>query len=190
MNVLLYRRSLDLRSGAGQLLRMQLRGLEAAAVPAVIACERGALKFWLRTGIRARRSVPAAMQRLQSRGWLIVDHDLAVPSADLVFVHNLATEARRHLPQSDLAARAEREQAFFAKLGPTAVVVANSKLVQQALVAHFGLPAERVAVLYPGFDAERFTPQSAAALRRAARRELGIGDRRCRAVTSAIWRAV
>ena len=176
MNVLLYRRSLDLRSGAGQLLRMQRSGLEAAGVPAVIACERGALKFWLRTGIRARRTGPTGIRRLQSRGWLIVDHDLVVPSAELVFVHNVASAARRYLPQSDLAASAEREQAFFAQLESTAVVVANSKLVQQSLVAHFGLPAERVAVLYPGFDAERFTLQGAAALRRAARRELGVGD--------------
>jgi len=177
MNVLLYRRSLDLRSGAGQLLRMQWGGLEAAGVPAVIACERGGFKFWLRTGIRARRYGPAAIQRLQSRGWLIVDHDLVVPSAELVFVHNVAIAAGHYLPQGDLAASAEREQAFFAQLDPGAVVVANSKLVQQSLVAHFGLPIDRVAVLYPGFDAERFTLRGAATLRRAARAELGVSER-------------
>jgi glycosyltransferase involved in cell wall biosynthesis len=176
MNVLLYRRSLDLRSGAGQLLRMQLRGLEAAGASAVIVCDRGALRFWLRTGIRARRWGAAAMQRLRNHGWLLADHGLGVPSADLVFVHNLANEAHRHLPRSDLAAHVGREQAFFAQLDPTTLVVANSSLVRQLLVEHFRLPAERVTVLYPGFDAERFTRQRAASLRGAARRALGIGD--------------
>jgi len=176
MNVLLYRRSLDLRSGAGQLLQMQLRGLEAAGTSAVVACDRGALKFWLRTGIRPRRLGAAAIQRLQDSGWLLVDHGLDIPRAELVFVHNLASEVHRYLPSADLAAYAEREHAFFAELDPAAVVVANSKLVQRSLVEHFGLPPERVALLYPGFDAERFTRPGAAVLRRAARRALRLND--------------
>lgn len=177
MQVLLYRRSLDLRSGAGQLLHMQMRGLMAAGVPAMIACSRGALKFWLRTGLRPRRLGLASMEQRQSRGWMIVDHGLGVPSAELVFVHNVANEARRYLSRVDLAAHIDREHAFFSQLNPAAVVVANSKLVKDSLVTHFGLPVERVAVLYPGYDPERFTVQRAGALRGAARQQLGLGER-------------
>ena len=68
MTVVLYRPSLDARSGAGQLLEMQWRGLNAAGVPAVIACERGALKFWLRTGVRARRRSVREIERLARAG--------------------------------------------------------------------------------------------------------------------------
>ncbi len=78
MTVVLYRPSLDARSGAGQLLEMQWRGLNAAGMPAVIACERGALKFWLRTGVRARRRSVRELERLRMQGALIVDHGLCI----------------------------------------------------------------------------------------------------------------
>ncbi len=139
MTVVLYRPSLDARSGAGQLLEMQWRGLAAAGVPALIACERGALKFWLRTGVRARRRSVPELERLRAQGELIVDHGLCLPTAELVFVHNLASEAQRHLPHADSAPAAQREQAFFRALRPTATVVANSRLVAEALRSHFGL---------------------------------------------------
>ena len=114
MTVVLYRPSLDARSGAGQLLEMQWRGLNAAGVPAVIACERGALKFWLRTGVRARRRSVREIERLRMQGALIVDHGLCLPNADLVFAHNLATEAQRHLPHAAAAAgRAARARIFL-----------------------------------------------------------------------------
>jgi glycosyltransferase involved in cell wall biosynthesis len=177
MQVLLYRRSLDLRSGAGQLLHMQMRGLAAASVPAMIACSRGALKFWLRTGFRPRHLRLASIRTLQARGWVIVDHGLGVPSAELVFVHNVANEARRYLSRVDLAAHIDREHAFFGQLDAAAVVVANSNLVKEALRKHFGLPVEQVAVLYPGYDAERFSVQRAGVLRGAGRQQLRVGER-------------
>ena len=55
MRVVLYRPSLEARSGAGQLLAAQWRGLTSAGVPTLLACAGGALKFWLRTAVRARR---------------------------------------------------------------------------------------------------------------------------------------
>ena len=177
MTVVLYRPSLDARSGAGQLLEMQWRALNAAGVPAVIACERGALKFWLRTGVRARRRSVREVERLRVQGALIVDHGLCLPSAELVFVHNLATEAQRHLPHAAAAAAAQRERDFFAALNPTAAVVANSQLVADALHAHFGISRERVAVLYPGYSATRYSLERAAELRGGARSGLGVEPR-------------
>jgi glycosyltransferase involved in cell wall biosynthesis len=91
-----------------------------------------------------------------------------------VFVHNLATEARRHV-SSDGAADAERnERAFFGALAPATIVVANSRLVADALHEHFGLARERVSVLYPGYRRRRFSQQRAAELRGPARSALGI----------------
>ena len=174
MKVVLYRPSLDARSGAGQLLEMQWRALDAAGVPTLIACERGALKFWLRTGVRARRRSVAALERMRAHGAIVGDHGLCLPSAELVFVHNLATEARRHLPRESAADAERREREFFRALNPAAIVVANSKLVADALHEHFDLARERVTVLYPGYRRRRFSPQRAAQLRGAARVALGI----------------
>jgi len=174
VTVVLHRPRLDTRSGAGQLLEMQWRGLTAAGVPAVLACERGALKFWLRTGVRARRHSVADIERLHAQGATIVDHGLTFPSAELVFVHNVAAEAERHVQGHATAEVREREREFFRALHPSATVVANSKLVAEALRTHFGLGRERVVVLYPGFESRRYSPQRSAQLRAAARRALGV----------------
>jgi glycosyltransferase involved in cell wall biosynthesis len=173
MTVVLYRPHFDIRSGAGQLLEMQWRGLTVAGVETLLVCERGALKFWLRTGVRARRRSIAEVERLREQGAIVVDHGMSIASAQLVFVHNLAAEAGRHLPVH-AAAAVQREREFFRALSSSATVVANSKLVARALHEHFGIASERVTVLYPGFESRRYSRQRAADLRSAARRSLGI----------------
>jgi glycosyltransferase involved in cell wall biosynthesis len=145
-------------------------------VPTLLACDRGALRFWLRTGVRARRRSASEIEWLQAQGAVVVDHGLSIPSAELVFVHNVAAEASRHLREPLAAPVVERERQFFRALASSAVVVANSKLAAEALHEHYGLPRERVAVLYPGFDSQRFSPQRAAQLRAAARRSLDVAD--------------
>ncbi|HEX5046992.1 MAG TPA: glycosyltransferase family 4 protein [Gammaproteobacteria bacterium] len=173
MSVLLYRPSLDLRSGTGQLMLAQLKGLEAAGVDARLACERGRWRFFLRTGV-VPAGVVAADARRAAATRFIVDHGLAVPQADVVFVHNLATEAVRHLERDDWVEAARGEAAFFAALNPAAPIVANSRLVAGALVAHHGIPRERIVVHYPGYARTVFAPGRAAALRSSARGALGI----------------
>jgi glycosyltransferase involved in cell wall biosynthesis len=175
MTVLLYRPSLDFTSGAGQLMHMQLLALRAAGMRAEIGCERGALRFLLRSGTVARR-LPAAALRTAQSNRLIVDHGLCAPTASVVFVHNVATEANAHLPRADWAAASAAERAFFAELAPDAQVVANSSLVKAALVKHFALAPERVVVHYPGFRSERFNRMRGAALRARARGALGFAD--------------
>lgn len=176
MTVVLYRPSLDARSGAGQLLRMQWQGLSAAGVETLLACDRGALKFWLRSGVRARRRSVAELERMQAEGALLVDHGLALPRAEVVFVHNVVAEAARHLPARASAELERREREYFAALGSAATVVANSKLVAAALHEHFGIARERLSVLYPGFDSRRYSQARAARLRAAARASLRVGE--------------
>jgi glycosyltransferase involved in cell wall biosynthesis len=173
VTILLYRPSLDFTSGAGQLLQMQLLGLLGAGESAEIGCAHGALKFWLRSGTRARR-ISLAGLRAASRQRFVVDHGLCIPNAAVVFVHNLAIEASTIAQRADWTAQAEAERNFFAKLRPDALIVTNSRLVADAVRAHFEVAAERVLVRHPGFHAARFNPSRAAQLRGAARRELGI----------------
>lgn len=174
--VVLYRPSLNPHSGAGQLLAMQWRGLTSAGVPTLLACARGGLKFWLWTGVRARRRSAADIERLRAQGAIVVDHGSTFPSAEIVFVHNLVTEASRHVPGNAAVDAVQRERDFFGALRPSTVVVANSKLVAEALHSHFGLARNRVTVLYPGFDSRRYSLERAAQLRAAARRSLAVDD--------------
>jgi len=175
MQALLYFEKLDLYSGAGQLLRMQAAGLEARGVRAVVAAQRGALRFFLRTGIKVRRAAPAEVGAARSATTLVVDHGLAIPDADLVFVHNLAAEANRFMPEQDLAAAAA-EQQFFRSLSPATHVVANSALVARALGERFGVARERMTIHHPGYQGSRFDPAMRGQLRAVARRGLGIAD--------------
>src|SRR5688572_31012243 len=95
---------------------MQWRSLTAAGIPTLLACARGALKFWLRTGVRARRRSVLELERLRAQGTVVVDHGLCLPSAELAFVHNLASEAQQHLPHADATDGVRREHEFFRAL--------------------------------------------------------------------------
>ena len=103
MRAHLFLKKLDLYSGTGQLLRTQVQALRAHGIDATLACERGGLRYFLRTGIKTNRTSVAALRaRARDPDTLIVDHNLAIPEADTVFVHNLATDANRFLPAADL----------------------------------------------------------------------------------------
>jgi glycosyltransferase involved in cell wall biosynthesis len=175
MNVWLYRRRLSFTSGAGQLVRMQAEGLEQAGVKPALMAEHGRLHFFLRTGRRVESiSLTAARALARSSSGLFVDHSARVPEAQVVFVHNLASAAARHVPEGDFADALPDEQAFFASLDARARLVANSAIVKDAIAADYGIEPARVDVLHPGYDRARFTPATRAHLRDKARAALGI----------------
>ena len=188
MTIVLYRRRLSLTSGAGQLIRMQAEGLRSEGQDVRVACSRGAFGFFLHTRLPVKLMSTATLKALAaSPDYLVVDHQMVLPEADLVFVHNLTTEGLRHLSRDDWARSAAGEAEFFRALNPRAPVVANSELVKRGLIEHFALDPARVVVHYPGFSADRFAPQDRGALsnpestrgnsatRRQARGSLGIG---------------
>jgi glycosyltransferase involved in cell wall biosynthesis len=106
---------------------------------------------------------------------LIVDHNLSIPEAHAVFVHNLATDANRFLVAPDLkSAAAERD--FFAALPADTPLIANSELVKGALEEHFALRPERILVHRPGHEPQRFAPSLRRDLRAKARKQLGWAD--------------
>ena len=175
MTITLYRSNLSLTSGAGQLIRMQAEGLRAAGEDARVACRRGSLKFRMKTGLPARRTSLRRLAELAaSPEHVLIDHAMELPDADLVFVHNLMTEAVRHLERPDWTERAAHEAAFFQALRPGSPIVANSELVKRALIEHFAVSPERIVVHYPGFQSARFNMRDRAVVATAARRELGI----------------
>ena len=156
VTILLYRPSLDFSSGAGQLMRMQLRALRDAGEPAEIGCERGALKFWLRSGARARR-IPLRAVRdaggctLRRRPWPLR------PKAAVVFVHNLATEASVHLPGRIGQRRRTRNGAFSPICERTRCSSRTRGSSGRRAVSRGSARApERVVVQHPGYRAASF----------------------------------
>lgn len=177
MKTLLYRRNLSLTSGAGQLIRQQAAGLRAAGEPVRVACERGAAKFFMRTGLPVERLGAAELhRRAADETYFVVDHEMVSSRPGIVFVHNLLTEGLRHLAREDWRTQAASEATFFRNLAARTPVVANSRMVAAALSEHFDLPPDRIVVHRPGFDAARFSARRAAGLRRKARRALRLAE--------------
>lgn len=58
----------------------------------------------------------------------------------------------------------------------TCRIVTNSRLCKEHAQMYYGVPAERIEVVYNGVNHSLFNPQQMAALRPAARAELGLGD--------------
>ncbi len=58
----------------------------------------------------------------------------------------------------------------------TRYVVTNSVRGKEEIIRHYGLPAERIYVIYNGIDLNRFTPEYRCNHRQKIRKGLGIGD--------------
>lgn len=55
------------------------------------------------------------------------------------------------------------------------LLIANSRLMRADVMARFGVPEEKIAVIHPGYDANRFRPQDRALLGAPLRAELRVG---------------
>jgi UDP-glucose:(heptosyl)LPS alpha-1,3-glucosyltransferase len=58
--------------------------------------------------------------------------------------------------------------------GETKWFVANSQLIKDQIVANYGVPAEKITVIYTGVDGTKFNPDAAAASREEMRAKLGL----------------
>ena len=109
--------------------------------------------WWLtrRVQARARRT-----------GALVVGHGESLLRQDVLHVHNAVHRAHEALHGRPLDPGREPDFARAQRriLGTRAftLVVANSRLVRDDLVERYGLDPDRVAVVYPGHDPERFHP--------------------------------
>jgi glycosyltransferase involved in cell wall biosynthesis len=175
--VLLYRRSLALKSGAGQLMLMQASALEALGERVRIGGERGRLKFILGSRRLVRKLLPADARLVaRAREQLVVDHELAIPEAAIAFVHNLARAGGELSSNEPLQSAAASDAQYFAELPKEIPIVANSNLVRNILISRFSLDSDRIAVHHPGFDSDRFQLSVREKLRPDARAALGVAD--------------
>jgi glycosyltransferase involved in cell wall biosynthesis len=173
----MYRRTLDSRSGVGQLMHGLATGLRAAGAGVRIVCQRGSWRYMARTGTRVRRLSESQVRALDgSRSQFVIDHEMELPHADLVFAHVLIAEAQRLQSRPDWAEQLGREQAFFGALAPGVPIVTCSKLMRSALAECYGIDPGRVIVHYPGHQPAVFDASRTSALRARARRRLGLDD--------------
>jgi UDP-glucose:(heptosyl)LPS alpha-1,3-glucosyltransferase len=173
----MYRRTLDVRSGVGQLVHAQAVGLRAVGARVRIACRRGRWRYLARTRWPAHRLSESSISALnENPSYFVVDHELELPGADLIFAHGLIAEAIQLQSRPDWAELLAREKAFFVALNSATPVVTCSELMKTALNEHYEIDPERVHVHYPGYRATAFDATHRHALRAEARRKLGLDD--------------
>lgn len=61
----------------------------------------------------------------------------------------------------------------------TKVIIANSNMIKYQIMNHYGIPEEKIQVIYNGVDRKRFSPINAEAYRTRTRKELSINDEAC-----------
>ena len=123
-SVVLYRRSLALKSGAGQLLALQAAGLASTGTPVRVAGERGRTKFLFATGRFAHAMTVERARRLtHDGGCFVVDNQAAIPEAGVVFVHNLQAALAEVRPTAVAPKVLDEERWFFDRLGPQTLLV-------------------------------------------------------------------
>lgn len=156
-------------------------------VHAALFAETGAhvfrtLPMPLIKGYRRRRAFAWQCDRLLRRRKydLVIGHGDALHQ-DVLFLHNLIHRAHELIPGGTAGrlASAGRFHEDILTRGSFRICIVNSELMRLDLVSRFGIPPERVHVVYPGYDPNRFHPEDQddqAYIRRLIRGQLGIAD--------------
>jgi UDP-glucose:(heptosyl)LPS alpha-1,3-glucosyltransferase len=95
---------------------------------------------------------------------------------DLLSLHNCVHLAHEHLHGRPLPADNAVGRFFELLFARRSFrhVIANSRLMADDVVRRFGVPADAVTVIHPGYDPDQFSPANGAADRAALRQRLGL----------------
>ncbi|MDP3543363.1 MAG: glycosyltransferase family 4 protein [Elusimicrobiota bacterium] len=142
--------------------------LEAGAVPHWVP-------GWPWGSWMKRRAFAAAAEGMTKKFDLVHGHgDLL--DQDVLSLHNCVHAAheslyKRPLPEDDAVGRMH---ALQLEGGRFRALVANSRLMKDDVTRRFGVPAEAVSVIYPGYDACRFNTGGRGDFSAPMRAELGV----------------
>lgn len=177
-------------SGAARMIVEHARRLAVAGWEVHIFAERldrravveaGAIPRWVPAwpwGSWLKRRAFAAAAGRMTAGFDLVHGHGDLLGQDVLSLHNCvhaAHEAARggaRLPLSDAVGRMHSLQLLGRRFR---ALVANSYLMKKDVVRRFGVPEERVVVIYPGFEPCRFKPNDRRTLGAPLRAELGLG---------------
>lgn len=141
--------------------------------------DAGAVPHWVPAwpwGSWLKRRAFAAAAGSMTKGFDLVHGHGDLLDQDVLSLHNCVHAAheslyKRPLPESDAVGRMHALQLTGRRF---LALVANSNLMKDDVVRRFGVPAERVQVIYPGFDSCRFGPGGREDFGAPMRAELGI----------------
>lgn len=141
--------------------------------------EAGATPHWVPGwpwGSWAKRRAFAAAAGGMTKGFDLVHGHGDLLEQDVLSLHNCVHAAHEavhggSLPESDAVGRMHALQLEGRRFR---VMIANSNLMKNDVIRRFGVPAEMIEVIYPGFDSCRFNVGGREDFGPATRAELGI----------------
>jgi UDP-glucose:(heptosyl)LPS alpha-1,3-glucosyltransferase len=184
--ILLSRKTIITRSGAGQMIASQARFLKDRGYDVSVCCakfgrgsagEFDGIRHWsiprpinaLLSSRSRERIYESRVARMRGDG-LLIDHGESIADADIAYVHNYLAPAYA----SRMPGYVSNERLPWRGRGTRTTFIANSEMVRDAVIETLDLPQDRVVVIYPGYDDSRFSPASRNSFRDAIRAELGI----------------
>lgn len=185
-SILLSRKTIITRSGAGQMIASQAKFLRDKGYDVGVCCakfgrgsagEFAGIPHWsiprpfnALLSSRSRERIYASRVDRMRRDGLLVDHGESIVDADIAYVHNyLSPEFAARIP-----GYVSNERLPWRDAGSRTVLVANSDMVRRAVIETLHLTEGHVVVNYPGYDDSRFSPATRDSFRDTTRAELGI----------------
>jgi UDP-glucose:(heptosyl)LPS alpha-1,3-glucosyltransferase len=184
--ILLSRKTIITRSGAGQMIASQAKFLRDRGYDVGVCCakfgrgsagEFDGIRHWsiprpinaLLSSRSRERIYVSRVARLRGDG-LLIDHGESIVDADIAYVHNyLAPAYASRMPDY-----ISNERLPWRGHGTRTTLIANSEMVREAVIETLDMPKDRVVVIYPGYDDSRFSPAARNSLRDTTRGDLGI----------------
>lgn len=141
--------------------------------------EAGAAAHWVPAwpwGSWMKRRAFAAAAGGMTKGFDLVHGHGDLLDQDVLSLHNCVHAAHeavhgKPLPASDAVGRMHALQLSQRRFR---ALIANSRLMKDDVIRRFGVPAESISVIYPGFDSCRFNPGGREDFRTPMRAELGV----------------
>jgi len=111
------------------------------------------------------------------------DYDLVIGHGDLLeqdvmFLHNLVERAyfETHKKQMQPLNAIAKIRRLILKQQNFKLLIANSELMKDELTTTFNIPADKIKVIYPGYDPKQFNTDNHLQIRKVVRTELGLDE--------------
>lgn len=162
MTYILYRKNISLKSGTGQLMKMQSDHLRKLKKPFKIMCKTGILTTLLKFSKFPKRPKINADHEIYNKGSneYLIDHSFSIKNADVTFIHNLPNENInsdyiKWLKESDCQ------------------IISNSHFTKSKLVES-GFKKNLISICHPGYDKKQFNFESSIKNKKTAKKQLKI----------------
>lgn len=162
--IALFRKNISNKSGTGQLIVMQMNKLKAANHDFQLYCKKGFFRTWLMARLWPKKARVSNHHLHVSNpdSTVIVDHDSSLKNADFTFIHNLISS--NPAAPNEYLTWLQNSQCH---------IIANSAFTKHKLEQQ-DIEPQRISVVYPGYNHNKFNLDNKQRFRLAARKALGI----------------